>query len=97
MELYAVTNDIIKNAITHNVINYAVTNDWIIYAVTNAVIKYAIKYAITNYVINKKIITSCFQIRPAQLTLDDTCLFSVCLSLLLKRWVHSLLRLLRPL
>ena len=53
------------------VIKYAVTNDIIKYAIKND----AIKYAITNYVINKKIITLCFQIRPAQLTLDDTCLF----------------------
>ena len=35
----------------------------------------AIKYAITNYVLNKKIITSRFQICPTQLTLDDMCLF----------------------
>ena len=59
--------------------NKEVTNDGRIYAITNDVIKYAIKndaikYAITNYVINKKIITSCFQIHPAQLTLDDICL-----------------------
>ena len=50
---------------------YAVTNDVIKYAIKND----AIKYAITNYVINKKIITLCFQIHPAQLMLDDMCLF----------------------
>ena len=72
---YAITNDVIQYAITNDVIKYAVTNDGIIYAVTNDVIKYAIKCAKTYYVINKKIITLCFQIRPAQLTLDDTCLF----------------------
>ena len=50
---------------------YAVTNDVIKYAIKN----YAIEYAITNYEIKKKsMITSCFQIRPAQLTVNDTCI-----------------------
>ena len=39
-------------------------------------IKYAITYAITNYVINKKINNNfVFPNSPAQLTLDDMCLF----------------------
>ena len=67
----------IKYAITNDVIKYAIKNN---YAITNDVIKYAIKndYAITNDVINKKINNNFeFPNTPAQLTLDDTCLFSV--------------------
>ena len=48
------------------------------FAITNDVIKKAIKtdYAITNDVINKKINNDfVFPNTPAQLTLDDTCLF----------------------
>ena len=47
-------------------------NDVIKYAITNKLIK----YAITNDVINKKINNNfMFPNTPAQLTLDDTCLF----------------------
>ena len=64
----------IKSSISCHVI----TNELIKYAITNDVIKYAIKndYAITNDVINKKINNNfVFPNTPAQLTLDDTCLF----------------------
>ena len=73
-------NDVIKYAVTNDGIMYAVTNDVIKYAIKN----YAIKYAITKYVINKKIITLCSQICPAQLTLDDTCLLDPTKAGLLK-------------
>ena len=75
---YTSTNDIIKYAITNDVIKHAITNELMKYAITNDVIKYAIKndYAITNDVIKKKINNNfVFPNTPAQLMLDDTCLF----------------------
>ena len=63
------------------VIEYAITNEVKIYAITNDVIKYTIKiystkYANTNDLIIKKINKNfMFPNTPAQLMLDDTCLF----------------------
>ena len=67
-------NELIKYAITNDEIKYAIKNDIIKYAIINDVIK----YAITNDGINKKIYNNfVFPNTPAQLTLDDTCLFDL--------------------